>query len=82
MDAALAWYAFLNQTLTAKQTATLASDAAAWLEPLWPDTIERVEQADLLLRKTRDLLELRDIALVVAGEPPYSESGNVGTAEK
>ena len=82
VDAALVWYAFSNQTLTAKQTAALAGDAAAWLEPMWPDTIERVGHAGILLRKTRDLLELRDIALVVAGEPPYSESGEVETAEK
>lgn len=82
VDAALVWYAFSNQTLTAKQTAALAANAAAWLEPLWPDTIDKVGHADVLLRKTRDLLELRDIALVVAGEPPYSDGGDVETPQK
>jgi hypothetical protein len=82
VDAALAWYAFSNRTLTAKQTAVLAGDAAAWLEPMWPDTIEKVAHAHILLRKTQDLLELRDLALAVAGEPPDSERGDAEPAEK
>jgi hypothetical protein len=82
VDAALVWYAFSNRTLTAKQTAVLAADAAAWLEPMWPDTIEKVVHAHLLLRKTQALIELRDLALAVAGEPPYAERHGTEAAEK
>jgi hypothetical protein len=82
VDAALVWYAFSNRTLTPKQTAALAGDAAAWLEPLWPDTIEKIGHAHTLLHETRDLLQLRDLALAVAGEPPYSERGDAEIAEK
>jgi hypothetical protein len=82
VDAALVWYAFSNRTLTAKQTAVLAGDAAAWLEPMWPDTIEKVAHAHVLLRKTQDLVELRDLALAVAGEPPYAGRGEAELAEK
>lgn len=82
VDAALVWYAFSNRTLTAKQTAVLAADAAAWLEPIWPDTIEKVARTHVLLRKTQDLIELRDLALAVAGEPPYAERGGAELVEK
>ncbi len=82
VDAALVWYAFANQILTAKQTAALAGDAASWLEPLWPDTIEKVENAHTLLHKTRELLDFRDLALAVAGEPPYSERDDTEGGEK
>jgi hypothetical protein len=82
VDAALVWHAFSNRTLTAKQTAVLAGDAAAWLEPMWPDTIEKVAHAHDLLRTTQDLVELRDLALTAAGEPPYAERDDTELAEK
>ena len=59
---------FVNKSLTAGQTAELAHRAAGWLWPRWPRTVEEADEVAALLAATRDLLELRDRAMVVAAE--------------
>ena len=59
---------FMNKSLTAGQTAELAHRAAGWLWPRWPRTVEEADEVAALLAATRDLLELRDRAVVVAAE--------------
>jgi hypothetical protein len=73
VEAALLWSAFVDNCLTPTQTATLAAEAAAWLEPMWPDDPESIEKVPPLLDKTRELLELRDRARAVVGDDGDAE---------
>ncbi len=59
---------FVAGTLTPVQIAELAAGAADWLHPRWPDSVEDADEVGRLLGVTRQLFELRDRALAVAGD--------------
>jgi hypothetical protein len=59
---------FVAGTLTPSQIAELAARAADWLHPSWPESVEDADEVGRLLGVARQLFELRDRALVVAGD--------------
>jgi hypothetical protein len=54
--------------LTPAQVAELAVGAADWLHPRWPESVEDADEVGRLLGVARQLFELRDRALAVAGD--------------
>jgi hypothetical protein len=75
--------AFVAGLLTPAQIADLATDAADWLVPRWPKNAEDVDEVEHLAGVTRDLLELRDRALIEARkrEQPRAVSLDPGLRE-
>ena len=59
---------FVAGTLTPSQIAELAARAADWLHPRWPESVEDADEVGRLLGIARQLFELRDRALAVAGD--------------
>jgi hypothetical protein len=59
---------FVAGTLTPAQIAELAARAADWLHPSWPESVEDADEVERLLGTARQLFELRDRALAVAGD--------------
>ena len=59
---------FVAGTLTPSQVAELATGAADWLHPRWPESVEDADEVGRLLGVARQLFELRDRALTVAGD--------------
>jgi hypothetical protein len=59
---------FVAGTLTPAQIAELAARAADWLHPRWPESVEDADEVGRLVGIARQLFELRDCALGVAGD--------------
>lgn len=59
---------FVAGTLTPAQIAELAARAADWLHPSWPESVEDADEVGRLLGIARQLFELRNRALAVAGD--------------
>jgi hypothetical protein len=58
---------FVAGTLMPSQIAELAARAADWLQPSRPESVEDADEVERLLGIARQLFELRDRALAVAG---------------
>jgi hypothetical protein len=63
---------FVAGTLTPSQIAELAAHTADWLHPSWPESVADVDEVGRLLGIARQLFELRDRALVIAGDSDVS----------